>query len=145
MWIVPSHKALFLALRPFLYLLLISPSAIKILLLDLMGDFLPFNPVFPKKKKKKWYYIEDSLSSPHLHFFLRKKRKDSFPGVLYIAIKSLTFQVSQKRSPQVAFEFHHHLSITFVAKACQFFPLKPPQTGPFIVPPSSPSFSPHIW
>ena len=144
MWIVPSHKALFLALRPFLYLLLISPSAIKILLLDVMGDFLPYNPVFQKKKTKKVLHLRFPVVTSS-SLFLRKKRKDSFPGVLYIAIKSLTFQVSPKRSPQVAFEFHHHLSITFVAKACQFFPLKPPQTGPFIVPSSSPSFSPHVW
>lgn len=83
MWIVPSHKALFLALRPFLYLLLISPSAIKILLLDLMGDFLPFNPVFPKKKKKKGITLK--IPCRHLIFtFFKKKKERLLPwGSLY--------------------------------------------------------------
>ena len=83
MWIVQSHKALFLALGPFLYLLLIRPSAVKILLLELMHDFLPYNPVFPKKKK---YGITLKIPCHHLTFtfFKKNKKKRLLPrGSLY--------------------------------------------------------------
>ena len=145
MWRVQSHKALFLALGPFLYLLLIRPSAVKILLLELMHDFLPYNPVFPKKKK---YGITLKIPCHHLTFtfFKKNKKKRLLPrGSLY-CYKITNLPGFPKEEPSGCLwvpssPLYHicHKGLPF------FFSLKPPQTGPFIVPPSSPSFSPHIW
>lgn len=145
MWIVPSHKALFLAVHPFSYLLLISPSAVKILLLDLMHDFLPYNPVFPPQK----YGIISKVPCHHLiftkFFFLKKKRLLPWGSLYCYKITNLPGFPKEEPSsclwiPSSPLYHICHRGLPFF-----FFLRNHLRRVLSSSPPSSLSFSPHIW